>query len=78
MILRRIDTVTIRFAREPITGVRTIAAVRIVGSAAPCLRLLVVGKRLIPAVNCLLRSGFVLVAFRGNVLVFRRRKRRRA
>lgn len=71
---RRLDVVFIRFERRQ--GRRRITAVRVIGSARPCQRFLVVGERVGPASRCLLRNGFRLVRVRGNVLVFVRVRRR--
>lgn len=70
----RTDVVTIEFRRSIITGLRIITAVRIVGSARPCIRFLVIGRRVIFAESCLLTHGFRLVISRRNVLVFERRR----
>src|SRR5690606_9330403 len=52
---RRLDVVFIRFERRQ--GRRRITAVRVIGSARPCQRFLVVGERVGPASRCLLRNG---------------------
>jgi hypothetical protein len=70
---RRRDIVTILFRRNPITGRRRIIRVRIIGNARPCLRFLVVGALVNPAVRCLLANGFVIVRSVDNVIVLRRR-----
>lgn len=75
---RRVDIVTISFRRDDFTDRRRITSVTVVGSDRPCRHLLRRGRRLEPAVRCLLNHRFELVAARRDVLVFVRvRKRRR-
>ncbi|MFN0220269.1 hypothetical protein [Paenibacillus sp. KR2-11] len=66
------DVVTLRVVRNPLTGRREITGSSVIGSAAPCTSLLTAGSRLGPAVRCLVRSGFPLIARVPGVLVFRR------
>lgn len=68
----RTDIVTIRFRRSRITGRRIITAVVVVGSSRPCTRFLVVGRRVIFAVRCLLLNGFRIIVARRNTLIFER------
>jgi hypothetical protein len=70
---RRRDFVAIIFRRNPITGRRRITRVRILGNVRPCLRFLVVGSLVNPAVRCLLANGFVIVRSVDNVIVLERR-----
>lgn len=72
--MTRIDVVTIAFRRSIVNRRRFIIAFRIVGSARPCRRFLVIGGRVLFAERCLLRNGFRLVSSRRNVLVFERRR----
>ncbi len=71
--LRRTDVVTIQFRRNLVTGRRIITVIRIIGSARPCKRFLVIGRRVFFAERCLLTHGFRLVISGRNVLVFERR-----
>jgi hypothetical protein len=71
-IARPVDVVTIRTENNPFTQSVKINGVCVIGSAAPCDKFLVNGERVKPAVRCLLRNGFKLIAERRNVLVFRR------
>ncbi len=70
----RTDVVTIRFRRERITGRRIITDFLIIGSAVPCRRFIVIGRRVIFAERCLLTNGFRLISSGRNVLVFERRR----
>lgn len=72
---KRTDVVTLR-VRLGRNGERIISGVSVIGSAQPCRDLLRVGRRLRPAVRCLLLNGFVLIVVSGNVLVFKRRHRK--
>lgn len=45
---------------------RRIRNVSIVGNASPCVRFLVIGRRLQPALNCLQRNGFRVVCQRSS------------
>lgn len=75
-LIKRTDVVVIKFRRVTVAGVRRriITAFSIIGSAAPCRRFLVVGRRVRPAERCLLNHGFRLVFSEDNVLVFVRRR----
>ncbi len=66
------DVVVILFRRTVVHGVRRriIRDVSIIGSAAPCNRFLMIGRRVGPAARCLLNNGFQRVLSRDNVLVF--------
>jgi hypothetical protein len=61
------DLVLITWQRNPLTpnSRRTIAAVRVIGSAQPCRNTLVPGTRLFRALRCLRTHGFTVVC-RGN------------
>lgn len=72
-VIRPPDVVTIRTRRD-VHGVLRINGVCVIGSAAPCTPFLVVGRRVGPAVRCLLRNGFILICVSRNVLVLRRRR----
>lgn len=54
------DVVFIAWQRNPLHthSPLTIVKFSVVGSASPCGNFLMVGKRAIPAVRCLLRNGF--------------------
>ncbi len=66
------DVVVILFRRTVVHGVRRriIRDVSIIGSAAPCNRFLMIGRRVGPAARCLLNNRFQRVLSRDNVLVF--------
>ncbi|WP_426447902.1 hypothetical protein ACP26L_26600 [Paenibacillus sp. S-38] len=66
------DVVTLTVVRSPRTGRRIITGSSVIGSAAPCTSLIAPGSRLVPAVRCLVRSGFRLIARIQGVWVFRR------
>ncbi|WP_147512798.1 hypothetical protein [Brevibacillus massiliensis] len=72
----RTDIVVIEFRRVVRAGVRLriIQAVRVIGSAFPCRRFLMIGNRVGPAQRCLLANGFRLVVSSRNVLIFVRRR----
>ncbi|PYI54844.1 hypothetical protein [Paenibacillus flagellatus] len=57
------DLVLIAWIRNPLVpgSRRTITAVRVIGSARPCVDLLRPGRRLSAALRCLRRNGFVVV-----------------
>lgn len=69
----RTDVVRFEFRRRTGTRIRIITAVRITGSARPCNRFFLIGRRVLPAERCLLANGFRLVPSRRNVLIFERR-----
>lgn len=76
------DIVFLFWAKNPLrpTSLRRIRRVSIVGSAAPCGSLLVIGKSLIQAARCLLRNGFVIASSQTpngvtGFIVFKRRRR---
>ncbi|MGF7032072.1 hypothetical protein J2T17_002991 [Paenibacillus mucilaginosus] len=66
------DVVTLSVVRNPLTGRRIINGSSVIGSAAPCAALIAPGSRLAPAVRCLVRSGFRLIARTQGIWVFRR------
>lgn len=67
------DIVVMEFTRKIVDGrrVRTIEAVRIIGTASPCR--VVVGRGVGPVSRCLLRNGFRIVIIHRNAIVFTRR-----
>lgn len=72
--IRRVrpDVVTIRSFRDPVSLRSRITGVCVIGSSSPCTSLLKVGLLVRPAVDCLLRNGFRVIAVRKHVVVLRR------
>jgi hypothetical protein len=63
LIPRPADLVLVTWQRNPLHphSRRRIVAVRVIGSASPCVRFLAPGLRLSTAIRCLLNNGFRIV-----------------